>query len=101
MEFFIFSIVHVDINERTVERFEQLKEKGYILATNDILFDDQTFNQYLKIKVNNPQRFFYLSNFIFSIIGVITGSIFLRITEPIASVIPNIGSTSVSLIMDK
>ncbi|MDA7817893.1 EAL domain-containing protein [Sulfurimonas sp.] len=47
--FFIFSIVAVDITERTVERFEQLKEKGYTLAINDILFDDTSFNKYLKI----------------------------------------------------
>lgn len=35
-EFFIFSIVHAEITDKVIERFEQLKDKGYELAINDV-----------------------------------------------------------------
>ncbi|QOY52228.1 EAL and HDOD domain-containing protein [Candidatus Sulfurimonas baltica] len=48
-QFFIFSIVEADVNERVVERCEQLKERGYELAINDITFDEDNLNKYSSI----------------------------------------------------
>ncbi len=48
-DFFIFSIVHVDLNERVIERFEQLKEKGYELAVNDIDFNEESLQKYVNV----------------------------------------------------
>ncbi len=48
-EFFIFSIVHVEVNERVIERFEMLKEKGYELAVNDISFSEESLQKYVNV----------------------------------------------------
>ena len=48
-EFFIFSIVHVDVNEKVIERFEQLKEHGYELAVNDIALNEESLQQYVNV----------------------------------------------------
>jgi len=48
-EFFIFSIVHVEVNEKVIERFEQLKERGYELAVNDIALNDESLQQYVNV----------------------------------------------------
>ena len=48
-EFFIFSIVHVEVNEKVIERFEQLKERGYELAVNDIALNEQSLQQYVNV----------------------------------------------------
>ena len=47
--FFIFSIVHVDLNEKIIERFEQLKEKGYTLAVNDVSINEESLQQYVNV----------------------------------------------------
>jgi len=48
-EFFIFSIVQVELNERVIERFEQLKEKGYELAVNDVVLNEQSLQEYVNV----------------------------------------------------
>ena len=48
-EFFIFSIVHVELNEKIIERFEQLKERGYELAVNDIAPNEESLQQYVNV----------------------------------------------------
>lgn len=48
-EFFIFSIVHVEVNEKVIERFEQLKERGYELAVNDIALNEESLQQYVNV----------------------------------------------------
>lgn len=47
--FFIFSIVYLDINERVIERFEQLKEKGYELAIDDVSVDEKILDKYVNV----------------------------------------------------
>ena len=47
--FFIFSIVHVDVDERVIERFEQLKERGYELAINDIVINEDNLQKYANV----------------------------------------------------
>lgn len=47
--FFIFSIVDMEMNERVIERFEQLNEKGYVLAINDILLNEKNLKKYSKV----------------------------------------------------
>lgn len=63
-EFFIFSIVYLDINERVIERFEQLKEKGYELAINDVVVNKDSLDKYANvldtlsyIKINFDEKF--------------------------------------------
>ncbi|MCF6340837.1 MAG: EAL domain-containing protein [Sulfurimonas sp.] len=48
-DFFIFSIIDIDIDEKIVERFSQLKNKGYELSINDIIFNEKNFKKYLQI----------------------------------------------------
>jgi len=48
-KFFIFSIVHVEVNEKVIERFEQLKEHGYELAVNDIALNEESLQQYVNV----------------------------------------------------
>lgn len=48
-EFFIFSVVHADVNERVIERFEQLKERGYEIAINDIDIDVEDLQEYVDV----------------------------------------------------
>jgi EAL and modified HD-GYP domain-containing signal transduction protein len=48
-DFFIFSIVHVKIDEKIIERFEQLKERGYTLAINDIALNEESIQQYVNV----------------------------------------------------
>jgi len=46
-EFFIFSILQsVEMSERVVERIQQLHEKDYSLAINDIFLNKETFQKY-------------------------------------------------------
>jgi EAL and modified HD-GYP domain-containing signal transduction protein len=47
--FFIFSIVYVDVDYRVIERFEQLKEKGYELAINDIVVNEENLQKYANV----------------------------------------------------
>jgi EAL and modified HD-GYP domain-containing signal transduction protein len=45
--FFVFAVfASVEIDEKVRERFEQLKEKGYSLAINDITLKKQTLEKY-------------------------------------------------------
>ena len=44
--FFIFSIVDIDIDEKIVNRFEELKKKGYILSINNIVFNEENLKKY-------------------------------------------------------
>jgi len=48
-EFFIFSMVHVDINDKVIERFEELKKLGYTLAVNDIAINKESIGQYINV----------------------------------------------------
>ncbi|MCW8955073.1 MAG: EAL domain-containing protein [Sulfurimonas sp.] len=48
-DFFIFSIVYLDINEKVIERFELLKEKGYELAINDIVINEESLDKYANV----------------------------------------------------
>ena len=47
--FFIFSIIYLDVNERVIERFEQLKEKGYELGINDIDINEDILDKYVNV----------------------------------------------------
>lgn len=47
--FFIFSILYLDVTEKIIERFEQLKEKGYELALNDISVDEDILDKYVNV----------------------------------------------------
>lgn len=47
--FFIFSIIYLDVDERVIERFEQLKEKGYELAINDIDINEDNLDKYVNV----------------------------------------------------
>ncbi len=48
-DFFIFSIVYLDLNDRIIERFEQLKEKGYELAINDVIINEESLDKYANV----------------------------------------------------
>ena len=49
-EFFIFNIdENVPMNERVVERIEQLHDKGYLLSLNNLSIDEDTLFTYEKI----------------------------------------------------
>lgn len=48
-EFFIFSIVYVDLNDVVIERFKQLKEKGFLLAVNDMVVTETNLQQYVNV----------------------------------------------------
>ena len=49
-EFFIFSLLEsVEINERTIERVEQLFEKGYLLSINDTTLTQEHIEKYKPI----------------------------------------------------
>ncbi len=49
-EFFIFSLFKdVNMNERVVERLQQLHTKGYLLAINDISLDSDSLKEYSKV----------------------------------------------------
>jgi len=46
-EFFVFALLeHVPMNERVVERIQQLHEKGYLLALNDITLTKDSIEKY-------------------------------------------------------
>ena len=46
-EFFVFSLLEsVEMNERVVERLQQLKERGFILAINDTALDETILEKY-------------------------------------------------------
>jgi EAL and modified HD-GYP domain-containing signal transduction protein len=47
--FFIFSIVYVDVNEKAIERFEELKKRGYELAINDIAINEENLQKYANV----------------------------------------------------
>ncbi|MCK4973670.1 MAG: EAL domain-containing protein, partial [Sulfurimonas sp.] len=47
--FFIFSIVYVDVNDKVIERFEKLKAKGYELAINDIVVNEKNLQKYANV----------------------------------------------------
>lgn len=76
-DFFIFSIVYLDIDERIIERFEQLKERGYELAINDIVINEDGLDKYANVletlsyvKINFDEEFTEDSS-IKSIIGAL------------------------------
>ncbi|OHE07684.1 MAG: diguanylate phosphodiesterase [Sulfurimonas sp. RIFOXYD12_FULL_33_39] len=46
-EFFIFSLLEeIEMSQRVVERLQQLKEKGYVLALDEIKIDRNTITKY-------------------------------------------------------
>ncbi|MCF6309229.1 MAG: EAL domain-containing protein [Sulfurimonas sp.] len=47
--FFIFSIVYIDVTDKVIERFEQLKAKGYELAINDIAINEEDLQKYANV----------------------------------------------------
>lgn len=52
-EFFVFSLFDsIKMSERVVERVEQLKEKGYELALNDVYLDAKKLDEYRPILKN-------------------------------------------------
>ncbi|MBU1657654.1 HDOD domain-containing protein [bacterium] len=49
-QFFVFSILgNVEMNEKVVERIQQLFAKDYILGIHDISLSEDTFNKYTKV----------------------------------------------------
>lgn len=49
-EFFIFSVLdEVPMNERVVERLGQLKSKGFVLAIDELVLDESTFDKYKNV----------------------------------------------------
>jgi EAL and modified HD-GYP domain-containing signal transduction protein len=63
-EFFIFSLLdEIAMNERVVERIEQLYDKEYMVSINDITCTNESFQKYLEVldwisfvKVNIPEH---------------------------------------------
>lgn len=49
-KFFVFSLLEsIEINERVIERIEQLHKKGYLLVINDIKLDEAVMEKYRHI----------------------------------------------------
>jgi EAL and modified HD-GYP domain-containing signal transduction protein len=60
-DFFVFSLFsNMELNERIIERIEQLKEKGYILALDNIKLQKHTLTKYESVL----DKFSYIKIFI-------------------------------------